>query len=429
MALEGALAGVPGLRGYLAGEDRLDRQVSQRQAQAIGLMGMLQRQQELEQQAQLAPLKEAFMKAQAEQMAAHAASAQRKEQFFSPQNMAQFMTQGTPERVAPAGEGETGGMDSGATGRILDGPQTVPGQLPSLDFNRFMPAAVAAGVVDPERLLNHQAQNEERRLAREQQMQALQMRLADARATVQEKAELQRQLAQMQQEGRMDAIRLAASMRPAPQGPAPTVVQTDNGPMLVDRAGNARPITDPSGNPVKGKSTERALPTSAAQKIFENQQNLRRAEQALALVSGNDVKDENGSVVLKGDANATGYKGFLPDFILQRVDEQGNPARASIADLGSLIIHDRSGAAVTASEYPRLRPFIPLSTDKPQTAALKLKRFTDEYRKIGQEAADFYKESGYKVPTGALQPSGAAPQTGLPSASAIEAELARRKGR
>jgi hypothetical protein len=64
MALEGALAGVPGLRGYLAGEDRLDRQVSQRQAQAIGLMGMLQRQQDLEQDAQLAPLRMQMMQAQ-----------------------------------------------------------------------------------------------------------------------------------------------------------------------------------------------------------------------------------------------------------------------------------------------------------------------------------------------------------------------------
>jgi hypothetical protein len=215
MALEGALAGVPGLRGYLAGEDRLDRQVSQRQAQAIGLMGMLQRQQELEQQAQLAPLKEAFMKAQADQMAAHAASAQRKEQFFSPQNMAQFMTQGTPERVAPAGEGETGGMDSGATGRILQGPQTVPGQLPSLDFNRFMPAAVAAGVVDPERLLNHQAQNDERVAAREQSLQINLARLQeqrDARMTqaqtaqerIQAQREYQQQVLELRREGMAD---------------------------------------------------------------------------------------------------------------------------------------------------------------------------------------------------------------------------------
>ena len=62
----------------------------------------------------------------------------------------------------------------------------------------------------------------------------------------------------------------------------------------------------PDGQPVKGKSTEKALPTSAAQKIMENQQNLRRAEQALALVRGEDVKNEKGEVVMKGVASRRG---------------------------------------------------------------------------------------------------------------------------
>jgi hypothetical protein len=173
--------------------------------------------------------------------------------------------------------------------------------------------------------------------------------------------------------------------------PQPQIVQTENGPMQVDRSGAATPIIDvTTGRPVTPRGTEKALPTSAAQKLFENQQNLRRAEQALSAVESNP--------------DATGVKGYLPDPILQRVDPKGTETRAAVADLGSLIIHDRSGAAVTAAEYPRLRPFIPLATDNAETAKKKLNRFVTEYRKTVKEAQDFYKESGYKVPD-VLQPS------------------------
>lgn len=148
---------------------------------------------------------------------------------------------------------------------------------------------------------------------------------------------------------------------------------------------------DPDHRPAK------ALPISAAQKLMENQQNLRRAEQALSLIKGEDG----------GDTSATGVKGYLPEAILQRTDKSGVQTRAAIADLGSLVIHDRSGAAVTAAEFPRLRPFIPLVTDSPEAARKKLERFVQVYRDSVGETVDFYQESGYNVPTGALR-SGAA---------------------
>jgi len=146
-------------------------------------------------------------------------------------------------------------------------------------------------------------------------------------------------------------------------------------------------------HPLPGNiGTGKALPVSAAQKIFENQQNLRRAEQALILLQGKAVGG------MQGSKTAIGLKGYMPEAILQRTDPSGIETRAAIADLGSMIIHDRSGAAVTAAEYPRLRPFIPLVTDDAEAAKKKLMRFTGEYRKVVQEAQDFYKESGYKVP-------------------------------
>lgn len=71
---------------------------------------------------------------------------------------------------------------------------------------------------------------------------------------------------------------------------------------------------------------------------------------------------------------ATGLKGYLPNVALNRLYPEGTDARAAIADIGSLLIHQRSGAAVTASETPRLLPFVPQITDTKATALKKLKR-------------------------------------------------------
>lgn len=149
----------------------------------------------------------------------------------------------------------------------------------------------------------------------------------------------------------------------------------------------------------KAKAGEegKALPISAAKGLMENQQNLRRAQEAQALLNGQSV----GKAV--GDKEATGWKGYAPDALLQRFDPAGIDTRAAIADLGSLVIHDRSGAAVTAMEFPRLRPFIPSDKDDPATARKKLNRFVMEYTNIVDEATGFYKESGYKVPSEKLK--------------------------
>lgn len=136
----------------------------------------------------------------------------------------------------------------------------------------------------------------------------------------------------------------------------------------------------------------KSLPGSVGSKFMENSQNLRMAERALALSQGKTVEG------MKGDKEATGWKGYLPEGLLQRVDPAGVPTRAAVADLGSLIIHDRSGAAVTAAEYPRLKPFIPKENDYPDVVRQKLQKFVTEYHKIQEEMTSFYTDAGYDVP-------------------------------
>ena len=61
----------------------------------------------------------------------------------------------------------------------------------------------------------------------------------------------------------------------------------------------------------------------------------------------------------------------LPDEVASRIDPEGQETRAIIADLSSLVVHDRSGAAVTISEYPRLKAFLPRLDDNAETVRTK----------------------------------------------------------
>lgn len=65
----------------------------------------------------------------------------------------------------------------------------------------------------------------DRKAAREQRMQELEMRLQDSRTQAADRAQLQTQLAQMRTDAQRDLVRLSASMRPQPQEPLVPVQQ------------------------------------------------------------------------------------------------------------------------------------------------------------------------------------------------------------
>jgi hypothetical protein len=58
--------------------------------------------------------------------------------------------------------------------------------------------------------------------------------------------------------------------------------------------------------------------------------------------------------------------GQIGDVINQHTDPDGNEARQFVANVASLEIKDRSGAAVTVSEFPRLAAFVPQVHDTPE---------------------------------------------------------------
>jgi hypothetical protein len=165
--------------------------------------------------------------------------------------------------------------------------------------------------------------------------------------------------------------------------------------MLVDPRdpGSAKPITTSDGTPLGPKLKD--APAAVQKAMIENGTNLRRAERALALVQGKNVGGA------KGDTAATGWKGYLPNQILNRVDGEGVETRAAVADLGSLVIHDRSGAAVSASEFPRLAPFIPSEKDDAATVKKKLEHFVRVYKdEMAATEQAYGPDSGYRQISG-----------------------------
>lgn len=125
-------------------------------------------------------------------------------------------------------------------------------------------------------------------------------------------------------------------------------------------------------------ATQRRPVSAIVQKVGQNRKQISTIDRALG---GLDKNPNSVGLVFSG-----------PDGLNQRIDPKGVDVRADIGDVGSLLIHDRSGAAVTVSEAPRLKPFVPLVTDTPDAARKKLRRLKklleDETLFLEQTPAD-----------------------------------------
>lgn len=144
----------------------------------------------------------------------------------------------------------------------------------------------------------------------------------------------------------------------------------------------------------------RNLPATIATALLTNTASLNQLDRALKLNAGETITLPDGEVIV-GDKDAVGVKGFTPQDVLNRTDPKGISTRAEIANIGSMIIHDRSGAAVTASEAPRLKPFIPLITDNNETVKKKLTLLRAAIRDEDSSLRSIYSEDqGYRPVNG-----------------------------
>lgn len=119
------------------------------------------------------------------------------------------------------------------------------------------------------------------------------------------------------------------------------------------------------------------VPAATMAGFIENNKGIRGIEETIKQINQNPT--------------AVGaWNKFTPDFIASRWDPKGVNARAGLTDVGSLILHNRSGATVTIAETPRLLPFIPQKDDDAPTAIKKLRRLGQELAMMNQDMVDAY---------------------------------------
>lgn len=152
------------------------------------------------------------------------------------------------------------------------------------------------------------------------------------------------------------------------------------------------------------------VPPKVQSGYADNAKGMKQIDAAIASIGQN--RGALGGSVLGYARNALG------DSVSQRIDPGGVGTRADVANIGSLLIHDRSGAAVTAAETPRLLPFIPSVNDTPEAAIKKLKRLRAQYENANSEIeVQFGEDSGYRPMAGVRSAAPASPAAAKPTAT------------
>ena len=141
----------------------------------------------------------------------------------------------------------------------------------------------------------------------------------------------------------------------APQSPTIQVLPGANGApaqgVVTHGPGLGKTIDLPTVNKTAGGQGSATI-TKA---IAENNNTLTRIQDALR--------------ELNAHPNGVGLGRGLPvigKYLDQRLDPEGNDLRTDLANIGSLQVHDRTGATMSLSEEPRLSPFIPSGSDTPE---------------------------------------------------------------
>lgn len=133
----------------------------------------------------------------------------------------------------------------------------------------------------------------------------------------------------------------------------------------------------------------KTLPMGVESELSENISALHSIQQAQQMMSAKGADDHFG--LMRGAQNAIG--------MANRFDKSGTEVRSLIANLGSQQIKLRSGAAVTASEWPRLAPWIPSIHDSPDEIRVKLQKMGEVIADETNARTQYYQQQGYAVPT------------------------------
>lgn len=128
----------------------------------------------------------------------------------------------------------------------------------------------------------------------------------------------------------------------------------------------------------------RPIPPAGVKAIQENNGTIRQIDSAIAALQ-------------RRPQSIGPTTGMLGDTVTQFNDPDGTDTRAAIGKISGQIIHDVSGAAVTLSEAPRFRPYVPSVQDRPEIAITKLRRLRDLALGNQEDLNGYYsQDQGYR---------------------------------
>jgi hypothetical protein len=165
--------------------------------------------------------------------------------------------------------------------------------------------------------------------------------------------------------------------------------------LVTDGAGNmsfvsktgapTRQVLTPTGQPMVGKGQQ--IPTAVTEEFVQSQSNIKSIDKTIKLL------DDNPGAVGP-------ITGRVPSIVRDPFADQRNvETRAAVAQIGSMLIKNISGATVPLGEVDRLRPFIPFASDDPETVKTKLRNLKNEIINIEEERKKQYTAQGMKYPS------------------------------
>lgn len=132
----------------------------------------------------------------------------------------------------------------------------------------------------------------------------------------------------------------------------------------------------------------RTLPMGVESEISSNLASISAIDDATAMLKAPGGKEAFG--IKRGLQNMVG--------IANRADPENTGLRAIVSNIGSMQIKLRSGTAVSATEWPRIRGFIPTVYDSPKEVEDKLKEIRRAISEETSARASYYQQQGYAVP-------------------------------
>ena len=201
--------------------------------------------------------------------------------------------------------------------------------------------------------------------------------------------------------GKLTAVRpdMSSFRRPAGLAAPPMPQQAQAAPVAADGASPAAP--QPSAQPAQSipgvevssaqvtSPRPKEVPASMLDNVRKAQTLMRKIETALPGLEANPQSVGPG----RGIVNQ------LPmgDAINNWFDAKGAMTRAGVSDVGSYELLLRSGAAVTVSEYPRAKPYIPQIGDFPPVVKDKLERlYALQQEELNAIASDYPAAAGFR---------------------------------